>query len=365
MAIRLSERGDDMNNRSGKLPDWVQLTDHPVIVRTCHGPTDGMSFEGASPHLMSEYRDIFLAALRRDVSTCTVERARPVFRQIMRSETVIAPETCTPYVDANACGYYLKNVLPLVFVRTSKGELLPNSQVVLKYLRENARRFATVLDTIGHYAPRIFKPEAYTELQPRYPQLFLDVAQPYTAFSNAHMAMRVGCYVKTPPGIATILGPPINQRPVLQLHTGLMESEWHHSELFLVFDCPDFSEQVLMIEPDTVLAQFYFVAKTMQDASEVVFSEDDLGADPAYRTRSMEVGLDLLQRGKDFVIAEMTGVKSLSVACPHCWVSITAAAEGDVPDDHIRTQDFYQGYKTLRAEYHKVLRQQSNEDLCE
>jgi hypothetical protein len=337
-------------------PAWVGFTDHAVIVSTCYRATGVMSFEGASPHLVGENRDLFLAALRRDIGAVTVERARPVFREVPQHDREIQPETCTPYVDANGFGYYLKNVLPLVFVRTKRGEVLPEARVALKYLRENATEFSSVLGFLGSYAPRIFRPEAYNELRPQFPLLFSDVGQPYTSFSNKYMAMPAGCYVKTPPGVATMLGPPINQQPVLPLHTGLMESEWHHSELFLVFDCPQFAQRLLVIEPDTVLAQLYFVAKGANDASEVVFSEEHKGADPAYSARSIEVGLKLLECDKEFVISKMTGVKSLSVACPHCWVSVTAAAEHGVSGDHVSVQDFYQGYKALRAEYHKATR---------
>lgn len=344
------------------LPAWVNSTDHPIVIGTCFRATGVMGFEGASPNLIGENREQYLSALRRDLSTLTVERARAVFRQIPRRDRDIQPETCIPYVDANAFGYYLKNVLPLVFVRSKKGEVLPEARVALKYLRENATEFASVLDLIKAYSPRIFRPDAYNKLQARSPLLVSDVVQPYASFSNRYMAMPAGCYVKTPPGIATMLGPPINQQQVLPLHTGLMESEWHHSELFLVFDCPQFSDRVLLIEPDTVLAQFYFVAKAQQEVSEVVFREDHVGADPAYRARSVEIGLHMLENDKEFIISDMTGVKSLSVACPHCWVSITAAAEGGVPTDHMSTQDFYQGYKALRAEYRRAIRENTATD---
>jgi hypothetical protein len=333
------------------LPDWVRSTDHPIIVRTCHGTTGSMSLEGASPHLVGENRDIFLGALRKDVSACNIEPALPVFRKVPQDGLNIPPETCAPYTDANAFGYYLKNVLPILFVRTTKGDLLPNARVAMKYLRENASQFTSVLDLIEHHARRVFEPGHYTKLKPRYPQLFADVVQPYGAFSNVHMAMGAGCYVRTPPGVATFLGAPINQRAQLQLHSGLMESEWHQSELFLVFDCPEFNERVRIIEPDTVLAQFYFVSKAAQESAEITFSETDLGAEPAYRERSIAVGLDLVERGKKFVVSKTTGVMSLSVACPHCWVSITAAAESGVPEEHVGIQDFYAGYKALRAEY--------------
>ena len=184
-----------MSHHPNHLPGWARPTDHPLIVRTCRNTSDSMSFEAASPYLVGKYRDLFLEALRRDMSAFNVERARPVFREIPLDEGMILPETCTPYVDANALGYYLKNVLPIVFVRTTKGELLPNTQVALKYLRENARQFSSVLDTIAHYAPRIFEAETYARSLPYYTRLFTDVAQPYAAFSNSHMAMgRLLCY---------------------------------------------------------------------------------------------------------------------------------------------------------------------------
>jgi len=84
---------------------------------------------------------------------------------------------------------------------------------------------------------------------------------------------------------------------------------------------------------------------------EVTFSDRDLGADPAYRRRSIEVGLDQYNRGTNVIISKLTGTKSVSIACPHCWVSITSAAEQGVTDDHVGIHDFYQGYKALRGEY--------------
>lgn len=101
-------------------------------------------------------------------------------------------------------------------------------------------------------------------MKEHYPLLFSDVSQPYAAFTNEHMAKRVGCYLRTPPGIATILGAPINQKPKLPMHSGLMETEWYHSELFCVFDCPKFGGRLLVVEPDTVSAQIYFIAKTIR-----------------------------------------------------------------------------------------------------
>jgi hypothetical protein len=55
---------------------------------------------------------------------------------------------------------------------------------------------------------------------------------------------------------------------------------------------------------------------------------------------------------KGIVISEMSGTASISLDCPHCWVSISRAADCGVPEEHTRFQDFYQGYKFLRAQYH-------------
>lgn len=338
----------------GLPPAWARQADHAVIVRTRHSTSGVLNFEGASPHLTGDLREIFLNALRTDLSACRIRKAARIFRDVPTRGDVIAPETCTPYLDANGSGYYIQNELPLVFVRSGRGDILPDSRVALKYLRENAERFGDTLTRLAEHALRIFKPEVYADLRAGNPELFSDVAQPYASFSNEHMALRTGCYAMTPPGVATMIGPPINQRSPLPVHSGLMESEWHHSELFLVFDCPAFEGQILFIEPETTLAQLYFVAQSADQSSEVTFSEDDPGADPAYRERSIAAGLGLIEEGRGFVLSKMTGAKSLSVSCPHCWVSVTAAAETGVPEDHIQVQDFYPGYKILRAEYHRT-----------
>jgi len=351
-----------MTRRAGyKPPAWVRHTDHPIIVRTRYSTSGTLNFEGSSPHLIGDDRDLFLNALRSDLAACTLEKAQRVFRQVPARET-LPPETCTPYVDANAFGYYVKNELPLVFIRTAKGEILPDARVAIKYMRENAARFCETLAILERHAARIFRSEVYPNLKANHPILFSDVAQPYASFSNRHMALRIGCYAMTPPGIALMLGPPINQEVPLPVRTGLMESEWHHSELFLVFDCPDFPDEVMVIQPGTPLAQLFFVAKAVEDKTELLFSEDDPGADPAYHARSVEIGLRMLEKKQDFVTSKMTGVKSLSVSCPHCWVSVTAAAEEDLSEDHIQIQDFYPGYKALRAEYRAAMRQSRKRD---
>jgi hypothetical protein len=335
--------------------DWVSPVSHPVVVNTSHTNAGRSAFEGASPHLVEDAREIFLGALRSDIGPFTVERARSVFRNSARGMS-IAPELCRPYTEANACGYWLKNVLPIVFVRTERGELLPEARVAVKYLRENQRQFADTLDAIENYGKRIFKAEAYIKWRPKHPHLFSDIVQPYAAITPSHMMMGTGCYAQTPPGMATMLGAAINQRPRLEVHTGLMETEWFRSQMIIVFDCPQFTDRLLLIEPGTVVAQVIFVAKEAAEQTVVCFSEDDPGSEVRYHEHSKEVGRELIRKGRGLVVSELTGVKSISLSCPHCWASVTAATKDSVPEGHVERHEFYRGYNTLRAEYKRARR---------
>jgi len=338
--------------------DWVTYSDHPVVVRTFITASGHVGWEGASPHLTSpSRREQFLAALSREATLCGVSRAKPVFRDLPRDQPGLLPETCTPYLAANAAGFYITNVLPLVFVRNRNGHILPEARVALRYMRENATEFAGILDQLAPFGPRIFTGDGFQNLAGVDPLLVRDLAQPYTSFSESHMALRAGFYVKTPPGVATMIVPPVNQQAQLTMLAGLMESEWHHSEIFLVFPFPDFDGRALFIEPGTVLAQMLFIASGAESRTEFDHSADQIGADPAYRARSLEVGVELLRSGKPFVVSEVTGVNSISISCPHCFVSVTHAADLGVPPGHVVQHDFYRGYKALAAEYHKAVRE--------
>jgi hypothetical protein len=71
------------------------------------------------------------------------------------------------------------------------------------------------------------------------------------------MVSPAGCYIRTPSNVATMVVPPINQPSALPIHAGMLETEWYHSELFLVFSYPDFAGRVLILTPGTVIAQFF------------------------------------------------------------------------------------------------------------
>src|ERR671921_880880 len=92
-----------------RLPSWVRSTDRPIIVRTRFNTSAENDFEGASPHLISDHRELFLDAIKPDITVCKIERAQPIFREVVSVNGAIPPETCTPYVEANGFGYYIKN----------------------------------------------------------------------------------------------------------------------------------------------------------------------------------------------------------------------------------------------------------------
>ena len=330
-----------------------ELVDHPIITRCTHSSPGLPSFTEGSPYLFPEQLTMFIQAMRDDISLMEVQSARKVFRHIMPGEEYPAPETCTPYVDANSLGFYLKPLLPLVFVRTTRGETLSEARVALKYLRENARQFSSVLDTIEHYAHRVFIPEAYADLKPRYPRLFSDVVQPYNSFTSKHLSIRAGIWAHTPIGVSTVIGPLINQQGPLSILTGSVETDWHHFELFVVVSMPEFDGQVFLVEPDAPIAQLYFISRAAPNEVEVRFSSNDPGAEPNYAAAWEALGKTLVESGKGTEV-ERHGVSSVSVGCPHCYVSITAAVERGVPDDHIIRRGFNPAYKILKQEYHKM-----------
>jgi len=333
-----------------------RVVDHPIITRCTRSSPGLPSFTEGSPYLFPDNIDLFLRAIRDDISLMTLEPAKKVFRSVDPAEGYPIPESCTPYVDANSLGYCLKPHLPIVFVRTAKGEPLLEARVALKYLRENARRFAAVLESIEHYAQRIFRPDVYAEVQPHPAWLFRDVVQPYSAFTPRHLALRAGFWAQTPPGVSTLIGPPINQNGPLSIMTGAIETDWHHFELFVVTEMPEFDGQVLLIEPDTTIAQMYFVARATQGQAEIRFSVDDPGAEPDYWAAWDGLGARLVRAGKG-TAAERTGVASVDIGCPHCYVSVTAASEHGVPEGHVVRRGFNPAYKILKKEYRENRRE--------
>lgn len=308
------------------------------------------------PHLLASNLLTFERSLRRGVSVMSVVPAPSTFARAEHAKQYPVPESCTPYVDANSMGWHLAPILPIVLVRTSRGEPLMEARVAMKYLRENSARFAGPLEIIARHARSIFDPEAFAQLIRKNPGLATDVVQPYTAFTAKHISFRAGVWVATPPGINTVIGPPINRRGALPVVTGSIETDWHHFELFVVVEVPDFDGQVLVIEPNAPLAQMHFVARDVQQGAEVYFSADEPASDPVYADGWERLGAELTARGRGH-LARREGVASVHIGCPHCYVSVTQAAEGDLPDGHYLERGFNPAYKLLKREHRALKRQ--------
>jgi hypothetical protein len=277
----------------------------------------------------------------------SVEPAKKVFRKLASGETYPVPESCTPYVDANALGYYLSPVLPIVFVRSKDGVALLDARVAMRYLRENHSRFLSVLDVVEAHARGIFQAQAYERVGRCDPYLLADVIQPYAAFTDRHISLRTGMWVATPPGVSTVIGPLVNQRGPLPVHTGAIETDWHRFELFVVAEIPQFTGQFHVIEPGTPIAQLYFCARTCQERAELRFSASDPGADPDYGPAWDAMGRRLVENGRGRVVTRR-GIASVRLECPHCFVSVTAAVDGGTPDVHTSQRGFNPAYRILQ-----------------
>jgi hypothetical protein len=327
--------------------------DHPVITRCALSSSGVMGLAEGSPYLLPENRDAFQAALLPDVSLMSVEPAPPVFRDVETGESYPIPESCRPYLDANALGFILQPVLPIVFVRTRQGELLGEARVALKYLRENARTFPRPLKVIEEHARRVLRPDVSEAERPRWPWLLTDLVQPYSSFTARHVSFRAGLWVRTPPGISTVIGPLANRPSPLAVVTGAIETDWHWFELFVVAEVPLFEGQVLLIEPGAPLAQLHFAARDAGAEAELCFSATDPGGEPGYAHGWEVLGARLLEAGR-MKFAQRVGVGSVGLGCPHCFVSVTRAAEGHLEPEHVARRGFNPAYRLLQREHRSL-----------
>jgi len=254
----------------------------PVVTRCALSTARIPAFADGCPDVTPENLPRFAAALKPELSLMHIEPARPVFRAIGKQEPYPIPESCKPYLDANAMGFSLKTMLPLVFVKNADGVVLPEARIALKHLE------ADVLERIEQHARRIFNDESE----------FRHVVQPYGSFTDEYVSMRTGFWVRTPPGINTVLAPPVNQPGPLRIVTGSIETDWHHYKLFVVAEMPQFDGPVLFIEPDTVIAQIYFVSRVANETAEIMFSADDPGAEPGYAADWEQFGRELVAQGR-------------------------------------------------------------------
>lgn len=324
-----------------------------VKIVTLHKNSDGVPYLATgSPHAYGSRGSWLHEALRSDLSTLRIEPAPSVFRNVHREEPYPHPETCTPYRAASGLGLMLRTRLPLLIVKTPQGHLLPDARTALAYALENAERFAEELALVESYSPSVLDPEVAGRYRAAAPQLFRDLAQPYSTFAQGYFSIPAGFYVETTQGIGTAIGPPINRSSPLPVQTGLIETDWHHHALFAVVRYPTFEGKSLVVLPHQDLAQVWFVAYEKMADIVVEHSIVEAGGKDGYEAHWNFLVEQLAQRGLGET-ATLGGVSSVMLDCLHCRVSVTRAAESGVPDDHKVSKLFVAPYKVIRREHRK------------
>ncbi|MGH2586360.1 MAG: hypothetical protein ACRDJE_15710 [Dehalococcoidia bacterium] len=309
-----------------------------------------------SPHAYGDARLRLYEAIRPDLSVLRIEPAPHVNRRIPPEEPSPHPESCRPYVDANGLGFVLRPRLPLLFVRTPRGELLPDARTALAYARENEAQFADILQVVERHAPAVLDPGVVARHAGAASALFRDLVQPYGGFVPGFISIAAGLYAITGPGIGTVIGPPLNQVGRLAVQTGLIETDWHHHALFVVIAEPRFEGRALLIMPEEALAQVYFVAYRETGGAVVEHAAVERGGEPAYETRWWAVAEHLAAAGRRGVI-ERTGIASITLECLHCRLSVTDAADADLPADHVQRTEYVGPYKHIQ----RIERRQNDE----
>jgi hypothetical protein len=302
----------------------------------------------SSPHAVGERRSWLADALLPKMGPLSLERAARVFRVVPEGERYPQPEACAPYQNASGLGFMLRPRLPLLFVKTRRGEFLPDARTALAYARENLSDFAEALGILEKYAPSVLDGNIVARYQDKAPLLFCDIATPYATFGHEFFAIPAGLYVSTNPGVGTVIGPPMNRTPCLPVQTGMIETDWHHRLIFVVVRYPQFSGRSLLVMPEQDLAQVYYVAyrDTLEASVEPSLQH---GGDPAYEARWAELTTRLAGEGRG-VVSRQTGVASVRLDCLHCRASMTSAAESQLPPDHYIESLFVQPYKQMQRE---------------
>ena len=165
----------------------------------CEG---GSILAQSSPHAFGERRSWLADALLPKMGPLRLERASRLFRVIPEDERYPQPEACTPYQSASGLGFMLRPRLPLLFVKTRRGELLPDARTALAYARENVSDFAEALRILEKHAPSVLDPNIVARYHDKAPLLFCDIATPYTTFGHEFFAIPAGSVYRPIPALA-------------------------------------------------------------------------------------------------------------------------------------------------------------------
>jgi hypothetical protein len=216
----------------------------------------------------------------------------------------------------------------------------------LAYARENEAEFREELRTVARFAKAMVKHDVVKRYKEHSQDIFNDIAQPYRSFRDGFFFVPLGIRVTTPPGVGTVIGPPINRPPRLTVLTGFIETDWYHRQLFAVIEYPTFVGRSLLVTPEAEFAQIHFAVKTQAESLTIEHVPRDTEAasyERGWRTASRK-----LSRMGRSLSAPRTGVGSITLECLHCRMSVTEASEGDVASTHQIPQVFVSTYKTLQ-----------------
>lgn len=319
----------------------------PPFLLTMHADARGVPFlvDGA-PRAHGAGVDELRVALRPELGPFELVPAPPVNRQVGRDEPQPIPEICLPYRQANRLGYVLRTRLPLFFVRNRHGELLADARTALAYALSRPRHFAEELAEIRAVAPSVLVSAEERRGVPA--DVVAHIAQPYHSFTAGFFGIPTGVYASSPAGTGLYLGPLVNRTGPLPLRAGVVETDWHRREVFLVTDAPAFDGDRLLIPAGSDLAQCWFVAYEQATLIEVrhVAGPPVVGVtyDELWRETTSQLGED--GRGLE---AQTSGVRTVSLECIHCRMSLPEAADDPDPA-HSWTDLYVPTYKTLRRQ---------------
>ena len=323
----------------------AQMVDWPKqgTLVTMHCDARGVPFLAAgAPRAHGAGARELASALRTDMGPFEVVPATPVTRAVGRDEPQPIPEVCLPYRQANRLGYVLRNRLPLLFVRNRQGELLGDARTALAYALSRPRHFAEELAAIRAAAPEVMVPEAERRHLPA--DVIYYITQPYHSFTTGFYGIQTGIYAVTQPGIGVWLGPLVNRSGPLSIRAGLVETDWHRREVFLVTDWPKLDSDSLLIPAGSALAQAWFVAYDQSGTIRHEHSPPPEAVSYDHEWRTTTARLVAERRG---ILAHNSGIRTVSLDCAHCRMSMPGAADDPQPE-HSWTDLYVPTYKTLR-----------------
>jgi hypothetical protein len=320
---------------------------------TMYSDARGVPFlAGGAPRAHGSGAHELASALRTDIGPFEVVPGIRIPGATTPGSRQPAPDVCLPHRTASTLGFVLRNRVPLLFVRNRNGELIGDGGTALAYALSRPRDFSDELEAIRVAAPAVLVPEAERRHVPR--DVVSYITQPYHSFTEGFYGIPTGVFAVSPPGIGLWLGPLVNRPGPLTVRAGVVETDWHRREVFLVAEAPAFTGNSLLVPAGSSIAQTWFVAYGQARAVHIHHEDgpppEGISYDQEWRGTTAQLAAE--RRG---IAAVNTGVRTVSLECVHCRISLPDAA--DHPDPaHAWTDLFVPTYKTLRRTHSKVAR---------